>query len=35
VLIAAAPLLLAGCRGGPGKFASELTLRMDGSFELD
>ena len=35
VLIAAAPLLLAGCLWGPGKFASDLTLRKDGSFVLD
>ena len=31
----AAPLLLTGCLWGPGKFASELTLRKDGSFTLD
>src|SRR5690348_10169576 len=31
----AAPLLLSGCLWGPGKFASELTLRKDGSFVLD
>lgn len=31
----AAPLLLGGCLWGPGKFASELTLRKDGSFVLD
>src|SRR5437870_8341403 len=31
----AAPLLLAGCLWGPGKFASDLTLRKNGSFVLD
>jgi hypothetical protein len=31
----AAPLLLTGCLWGPGKFASELSLRKDGSFTLD
>jgi hypothetical protein len=31
----AAPLLLASCLWGPGKFASDLTLRRDGSFVLD
>jgi hypothetical protein len=31
----AAPLLLAGCLWGPGKFASDLTLRKDGGFVLD
>ena len=31
----AAPLLLTGCLWGPGKFASELTLRKDGTFVLD
>src|SRR6478672_650177 len=31
----AAPLLLAGCLWGPGKFVSDLTLRKDGSFVLD
>lgn len=35
VFLAAAPLLLAGCLWGPGKFASDLTLRKDGSFVLD
>ena len=33
--IAAAPLLLTGCLWGPGKFASNLTLKKDGSFVLD
>ena len=28
----AAPLMLTGCLWGPGKFASDLTLRKDGSF---
>lgn len=31
----AAPLLLTGCLWGPGKFASDLTLKKDGSFALD
>lgn len=31
----AAPLLLTGCLWGPGKFASDLALRKDGSFVLD
>jgi hypothetical protein len=31
----AAPVLLTGCLWGPGKFASELTLKKDGSFVLD
>src|SRR3954454_15533698 len=31
----AAPLLLTGCLWGPGKFASDLTLKKDGSFILD
>ena len=31
----AAPLLLTGCLWGPGKFASDLTLRKDGSFALN
>lgn len=31
----AAPLLLAGCLWGPGKFTSDLTLKKDGSFILD
>jgi hypothetical protein len=31
----AAPLLLASCLWGPGKFASDLTLKKDGSFVLD
>src|SRR4051794_2366602 len=31
----AAPLLLAGCLWGPGKFNSDLTLRKDGSFVLN
>ena len=30
-----APLLLTGCLWGPGKFASDLTLKKDGSFVLD
>lgn len=32
---AAAPLLLASCLWGPGKFAAELALRKDGGFTLD
>jgi hypothetical protein len=35
VFVAVAPLLLASCLWGPGKFASDLTLRKDGSFVLD
>ena len=35
IFIAAAPLLLTGCLWGPGKFASDLTLKRDGSFVLD
>jgi hypothetical protein len=35
IFIAAAPLLLTGCLWGPGKFASDLTLKKDGSFILD
>ena len=31
----AAPLLLTGCLWGTGKFASDLTLRKDGTFVLD
>ena len=31
----AAPLLLSGCLWGPGKFASDLTLRKNGTFVLD
>jgi hypothetical protein len=30
-----APLLLAGCLWGPGKFTSDLTLRKNGTFVLD
>ena len=35
VFVAAAPLLLTSCLWGPGKFASDLTLKKDGSFVLD
>ena len=35
IFVAAAPLLLTGCLWGPGKFASDLTLKKDGSFVLD
>jgi len=35
IFVAAAPLLLTGCLWGPGKFASDLTLRKNGSFVLD
>ena len=35
IFVAAAPLLLTGCLWGPGKFASDLTLRKNGSFLLD
>jgi len=31
----AAPLLLTGCLWGPGRFASDLTVRKDGTFTLD
>ena len=34
-IAAAAPLLLTGCLWGPGKFASNLTLKKDGNFVLD
>src|SRR5207237_9938402 len=34
-LALSAPLLLTGCLWGPGKFASELTLRKDASFVLN
>jgi hypothetical protein len=35
LLALAAPLLLTGCLWGPGKFASDLTLRKNGTFTLD
>jgi len=35
LLAIAAPLLLTGCLWGPGKFASNLMLKKDGSFVLD
>jgi hypothetical protein len=35
LFVLAAPLLLTSCLWGPGKFASDLTLRKDGSFTLD
>ena len=35
IFAAAAALLLTGCLWGPGKFASDLTVRKDGSFVLD
>jgi hypothetical protein len=35
IFVAAASLLLTGCLWGPGKFASDLTLRKDGSFVLN
>ena len=35
LVAAAAPLLLTGCLWGPGKFASDLTLKRDGSFALN
>jgi hypothetical protein len=35
ILVTSAPLLLTGCLWGPGKFASDLTLRKDGNFVLD
>ena len=34
-LVAAAPLFLASCLWGPGKFTSDLALKKDGSFVLD
>lgn len=34
-LVAATALSLTGCLWGPGKFASDLTLKKDGSFVLD
>src|SRR3954464_10246351 len=35
LLALSAALLLAGCLWGPGKFASDLTLRKDNSFVLN
>jgi hypothetical protein len=35
LFVIAAPLLLAACLWGPGKFSSDLMLRTDGSFILD
>ncbi|HET9812067.1 MAG TPA: hypothetical protein VFP57_00210 [Sphingomicrobium sp.] len=35
IFVAAASLPLTGCLWGPGKFASDLTLRKDGGFTLD
>ena len=35
LFLAAVPLLLTGCLWGPGKFASDLTLKKDGSFILN
>jgi hypothetical protein len=35
ILVAAGALLLTGCLWGPGRFASDLTLRKDGSFVLN
>src|SRR3954469_15905009 len=35
VIALAAPLLLTGCLWGPGKFASDLTLKKDGAFVLN
>ncbi|HEX6660498.1 MAG TPA: hypothetical protein VF067_01335, partial [Sphingomicrobium sp.] len=35
LLAVAAPLLLTGCLWGPGKFASDLTVRKDNSFVLN
>ena len=35
LFLAAAPLLLTGCLWGPGKFASDLTVRKDNSFVLN
>jgi hypothetical protein len=33
--VAVAPLLLTSCLWGPGKFASDLTVKKDGTFTLD
>jgi hypothetical protein len=35
LFVIAAPLLLTGCLWGPGRFASNLLLKKDGSFVLD
>jgi len=35
LFLAAAPLLLTGCLWGPGKFASDLTVKKDNSFVLN
>jgi hypothetical protein len=35
LLAVAAPLLLTGCLWGPGRFASDLTVKRDGTFVLD
>jgi hypothetical protein len=35
MFVAAASLLLTGCLWGPGKFASDLALKKDGTFVLD
>jgi hypothetical protein len=35
LLALAAPLLLTGCLWGPGKFASDLVVKRDGTFTLD
>jgi hypothetical protein len=35
LFVIAAPLLLASCLWGPGRFNSDLTLKKDGSFVLD
>ena len=35
IFIAAAASLLTGCLWGPGKFASDLLLKKDGTFVLD
>lgn len=35
LFVLAAPLLLAACLWGPGKFTSDLTVKKDGSFVLD
>jgi hypothetical protein len=35
LFLAAAPLLLTGCLWGPGKFASDLTVKKDSSFVLN
>jgi hypothetical protein len=35
LIVVGATLLMTGCLWGPGKFASDLTLKKDGSFALN